>query len=120
MPSTTTQPRRLSFRAREKAPRTARTEVRSSPTPRPWLPSSGFTTTGNPMRLAASAASSAVRTILPGGTGSPADSSSCRVSCLSPAMSTARAEVFDVIVARMRCWYFPWPSCTRDWSFSRM
>jgi len=35
-------------------------------------------------------------------------------------MSTARAPVLEVIVARMRCWWTPWPSCTSDCSFSRI
>ena len=41
------------------------------------------------------------------------------MSSLSPAMSTASAEVFEVIVARIRCWWTPWPSCTRECSLSR-
>ncbi len=48
--STTTSPRRDSFTARRNPARTSRSERRSSPTPRPWLPSSGFVTTGNPIR----------------------------------------------------------------------
>ena len=39
---------------------------------------------------------------------------------LSPAMSTASAPVFEVIVARIRCWCTPWPSCTRLPLLSRM
>ncbi len=39
---------------------------------------------------------------------------------LSPAMSTASEEVFEVIVARIRCWYFPQPSWTSEASFSRI
>ena len=35
-------------------------------------------------------------------------------------MSTARAPVFDVIVARMRCWWTPWPSWTSDALLSRI
>ncbi len=39
---------------------------------------------------------------------------------LSLAMSTARAPVFDVIVARIRCWWTPWPSCTSEALLSRI
>ena len=53
------------------------------------------------------------------GTGRPAAASSRVVSSLSPAMSTASAEVFDVIVARIRCWWTPCPSCTSECSLSR-
>jgi hypothetical protein len=35
-------------------------------------------------------------------------------------MSTASEDVFEVIVARIRCWYFPHPSWTSDCSFRRM
>ena len=42
------------------------------------------------------------------------------VSFLSPAMSTASAEVDEVMVARIRRWYRPCPSWTSDWSLSRM
>ena len=42
------------------------------------------------------------------------------MTSLSPAMSTASAEVFDVIVARIRCWYLPHPSWTSDASFRRI
>ncbi len=35
-------------------------------------------------------------------------------------MSTASAEVIDVIVARIRCWYFPWPSWISDRSLRRI
>jgi hypothetical protein len=84
------------------------------------LPSSGFVTTGNPIRWAAPSASSSVRTISPRGTGSPAAASSRRVMSLSPAMSTASEDVFDVIVARIRCWNRPQPSWTSEASLSRM
>ena len=118
--STTTLPLRDSLTARLNPVRTARSVRMSSPTPRPWFPSSGFVTTGNPIRLAAATASSSVRTTSLLGTGRPAEPSSEFVIFLSPAMSTARALVRDVIVARIRCWYFPCPSCTSDCSFSRM
>ena len=75
----------------------------SRPTPRPWLPSSGLTTTGNPIRVAAAAASSSLRTISALGTGRPAAASSRLVRFLSPAMSTASAGVTEDIVARIRC-----------------
>ncbi len=72
------------------------------------------------MRLAAATASSSERTTSLLGTGRPADASSWFVIFLSPAMSTASALVSEVIVARMRCWYFPCPSWTSDCSFRRM
>ena len=100
--------------------RTARSVRRSSPTPRPWFPSSGFVTTGNPIRPAAATAASSVRTTSLRGTGRPAEASSWFVIFLSPAMSTARALVIEVIVARIRCWYFPWPSWTSECSFRRI
>ncbi len=84
------------------------------------MPSSGFVTTGNPIRLAAATAASSARTTSLRGTGSPAEASSRFVIFLSPAMSTASAQVFEVIVARIRCWYFPWPSWTSEASFSRI
>ena len=59
------------------------------------------------MRFAAATASSAFRTTSLRGTGRPAAASSWFVIFLSDAMSTARADVIDVIVARIRCWYFP-------------
>ena len=39
---------------------------------------------------------------------------------LSEAMSTAMAAVREVIVARMRCWWMPWPSWIRLWRSSRI
>jgi hypothetical protein len=102
------------------AARRLRSSRRSSITPRPWFPSIGFVTSGYPIRRAAATASSSLRTISLRGTGSPAAASSCVVSFLSPAMSTPSAGVIDVMVARMRRWYFPCPSCTSDWSLSRM
>ena len=77
-------------------------------------------TTGNPIRSAAATASSSERTTSLRGTGSPAAASSWFVIFLSEAMSTASAEVIDVIVARTRCWYFPWPSWISERSFSRI
>ena len=50
----------------------------------------------------------------------PAAASSWLVSDLSDAMSTAMADVREVIVARMRCWYLPWPSWTRLCRSSRI
>ncbi len=54
------------------------------------------------------------------GTGRPAQSSSRLVRLLSDAMSTPIALVFDVIVARIRCWWTPWPNWTSEWRSSRM
>ena len=54
------------------------------------------------------------------GTGSPAAARSWFVIFLSEAMSTASADVIDVIVARIRCWYFPWPSWISDRSLRRI
>ena len=71
------------------------------------------------MRLPARTACSTVRTASERGTGRPAAASSRVVSSLSPAMSTASADVFDVMVARMRRWWTPCPSCTRECSLSR-
>ena len=42
------------------------------------------------------------------------------MSFLSPAMSTPSAGVSEVMVARMRRWYFPCPSWISDWSFKRI
>ena len=42
------------------------------------------------------------------------------VSFLSEAMSTPNELVWLVIVARIRFWYIPWPSCTSDCSLRRM
>ena len=66
------------------------------------------------MRRAATTASSAVSTVSERGTGRPAANSSWLVSALSEAMSTAMELVREVIVARMRCWWTPWPSWTRE------
>ncbi len=117
--STTTVPRLDSSRAISNEARTSSSSLRSRQTPRPWLPSNGFTTTGYPIRRATDTAWSAVRTASALGTGRPADPRSLVVSSLSPAMSTASAEVFDVIVARMRWAWTPCPSCTREYWFSR-
>ena len=95
-------------------------ERRSRWTPRPWLPSSGLTTHGKPSRFATATASSSVVTTSARGTGRPALSSSRLVRLLSDAMSTPIALVFDVIVARIRCWWTPWPNCTSEWRSSRM
>ena len=63
--------------------------------------------------LAAATASSSVSTTSARGTGRPAESRSRLVRLLSDAMSTPIADVSDVIVARIRCWWTPWPSWTR-------
>ena len=39
---------------------------------------------------------------------------------LSDATSTAIADVREVIVARIRCWWTPWPNWTSEWRSSRM
>ena len=54
------------------------------------------------------------------GTGRPAESSSRLVRLLSDATSTPIAEVCEVIVARIRCWWTPWPNWTSEWRSSRM
>ena len=54
------------------------------------------------------------------GTGSPAAPSSRVVRSLSLAMSTASAEVFEVIVARIRLAWTPWPSWTSECWLSRI
>ena len=115
-----TSPRRDCASATTKASRTSSSRMRSRQTPRPWLPSSGLSTTGNPIRRAEATAPSAERTVSCFGTGSPADARSLVVMSLSPAMSTASALVFEVMVARMRCWWTPWPSWTRLALLSRM
>ncbi len=89
-------------------------------TPRPWLPSSGLSATGKPMRRAAATAASPLRTTSERGTGTPVAASSRFVSFLSDAMSTPSDPVRLVIVARIRFWWIPWPSCTSDWSLSRI
>ena len=118
--STITQPRRDWSLAIGKASRTSSSFCRSRQTPRPWLPSSGLTTTGKPIRLATVAAWSAVRTDSCLGTGSPAAPSSRVVRSLSEAMSTAIELVSEVIVARMRLAWTPCPSCTSECLFSRI
>ena len=50
----------------------------------------------------------------------PPSASSFVVRSLSLAMSTARAPVLEVIVARMRWAWTPWPSCTSEAELSRM
>jgi hypothetical protein len=52
--------------------------------------------------------------------GQPAESSSRLVRLLSDATSTPIAEVSEVIVARMRCWWTPCPNWTSEWRSSRM
>ena len=73
--------------------------------PRPWLPSSGLTTTGKPIRAGRLRPRRPSCAPSPGvGTGRPAEGrAACAVRSLSLAMSTASAEVCEVIVARMRC-----------------
>ena len=63
---------------------------------------------------------SAVRTDSCLGTGSPAAPSRRVVRSLSEAMSTAIAEVAEVIVARIRLAWTPWPSWTREYWLSRI
>ena len=55
------------------------------------------------------------------GTGRPAESRRRLVRLLSLAMSTrdARSSAM-VIVARIRCWWTPWPSWTSEWRSRRM
>ena len=83
-------------------------------TPRPWLPSSGLSATGKPILPAAAAASSGERTTDARGTGTPVAARSWFVSFLSDAVSTAIELVLLVMVARMRCWWTPWPSWTSE------
>jgi hypothetical protein len=71
------------------------------------------------MRPATRTAWSAVRTDSDRGTGRPAAASSRVVSSLSPAMSTASAEVLDVMVARILRWWTPCPSWTREYWLRR-
>ena len=54
------------------------------------------------------------------GTGSPAESSSWLVRLLSDATSTPIADVREVIVARIRCWWTPCPNWTSECRSSRM
>jgi hypothetical protein len=65
-------------------------------------------------------APSSVSTTSARGTGSPAESSSRLVRLLSDATSTPIADVREVIVARMRCWWTPCPNWTSEWRSSRM
>lgn len=88
-------------------------------TPRPWLASRGFTTTGKPRLSAALQASSASSTGRPSGTGTPAERRSCLVSCLSWAMKPAIALVRSVSAVQMRRAFLPWPSCTKLRSLRR-
>ena len=118
--STMTDPRRDSLSAVAKPARTSSSDCRSRHTPRPWLPSRGLTTTGKPTLRAAATAASAVRTVSCLGTGRPAEASRRVVMSLSLAMSTARAPVLEVIVARIRCAWTPWPSWTSEAVLSRM
>ena len=108
-----------SFSAATKASRTSCSVFRFSDTPRAWLPSEGLTTTGRPMLSAASQASSAVSTVSPAGTGTPAAPSSCLVRSLSREMPSAMALVRSVSAVQMRRWAAPWPSWTRLPSFRR-
>ncbi len=48
------------------------------------------------------------------GPADPAESRSRFVRLLSEATSTPIAEVCEVIVARMRCWWMPWPNWTSE------
>ena len=109
------------FRLRRSRRRAATSSsvVRFTETPRPWLPSTGLTTTGKPMRLAAVTASSASRTWRCFGTGRPRSASRRVQSSLSEAISTAVCEVWLVSAASMRFWYLPWPTWIRLASFSR-
>jgi hypothetical protein len=79
--------------ATAKAAMTSSRVVSSSDTPRPWLASEGFTTTGRPMSSAASQASSALATIWPSGTGTPQLASRDLVSSLSLAIDSPMALV---------------------------
>ncbi len=72
------------------------------------------------MVAAAADASCSLRTTSERGTGTPVAASSLLVSFLSDAMSTPSELVWLVMVARMRCWWTPWPSWTSDCSFRRM
>ena len=72
------------------------------------------------MRRAASTVPRMVRADSCFGTGRPAEPSSFVVRSLSLAMSTARAPVLDVIVARMRWAWTPWPSWTSEAELRRM
>jgi hypothetical protein len=84
------------------------------------LPSRGFTTHGKPIRRAASTVASSASVTVLFGTGSPAESSKRFVRLLSLAMSTAMPDVIEVIVARIRCWWTPWPSWTSECRSRRM
>ncbi len=59
-------------------------------------------------------APSSVSTTSARGTGSPAESSSRLVRLLSDATSTPMADVSEVIVARIRCWWTPCPNWTSE------
>ncbi len=118
--STMQMPRRDCSSAIGNASRTSSSSCRLRQTPRPWLPSSGLTTTGKPIRRAAATALSALRTDSCLGTGSPAAPSSLVVRSLSEAMSTAIELVSEVIVARIRLAWTPWPSWTREYWLSRI
>ncbi len=89
------------------------------PTPRPWLPNCGLTTTGKPISSAAAQASSGPLTAHPMGTGTPATRSRLRVSSLSWATSSAIAPVWSVSAVRIRRCLTPQPSRTRLPSLSR-
>ena len=102
------------------AARSSSSLTRLMQTPRPWLPSSGLSTQGKPIRSAARTAASSLRTVSCFGTGRPAAESSRVVRSLSEAMSTAIAEVAEVIVARIRLAWTPCPSWTRECWLSRI
>ncbi len=72
------------------------------------------------MRRAAATAPSSLRTDSCLGTGRPAAPSSLVVRSLSEAMSTAIDDVSEVIVARIRLAWTPWPSWTREYWLSRI
>ena len=72
------------------------------------------------MRFAAATAPSTLRTDSCLGTGRPAAPSSRVVRSLSEATSTAIADVADVMVARIRLAWTPWPSWTREYWLSRI
>ena len=113
MSDSTTTRRGATGRARPEASRTA-SSPRLSMTPRPWLPSSGLSATGKPILPAAAAAPRRRAHTSARGTGTPVAARSWLVSFLSDAMSTAIELVLQVMVARMRCWWTPWPSWTSE------
>ena len=90
-----------------------RRSVRLIETPRPWLPSSGLTTTG--IADARAAARRRPRRRGPAPAAAPAGRGrrgSGWSACLSRGDLDGDVRVSLVTVAWMRCWYLPWPSCT--------